>query len=463
ESFPPLPLPATPLRRSERKHEPSRPALVAKAAYGPVNWSIRDGRRVGERRWLNVTDDIRNLLGWAGRRLGFRYRHFQTTLAKFSYDPAEVPALYLTGHEPLPTLSEQQQERLRRFLYDGGTIIANACCGAPEFREAFRREVARLFPRRQLAALPADHPVFSACYPIRQVRYRRGDGQSSVGPPYLEGLNIGCRVAIFFAPMDLANGWYGQAPPDNYAPGAWIVGEDARKLGANILAYILACYQYGRRRAVQKVLYQQSEPTRDELVIGQVVHDGDWDPTPDGLPGLLRALRANSTVRVQFKRGLVSLSDDELFSYPVLYMTGLREFDLDDGQIQRLRSYLLSGGLLVADAACGMRAFDRAFRRQMRRVLPDRELQVLPVDHPLYSAAFEIVRVAYSPLARQELGGADRPMLEGITVDGSLRVIYSRYSLGNGWEQIEHPYNRGYVEADALRLGVNILVYGLTH
>ncbi len=41
ESFPPLPLPATPLRRSEKKRPPSPPALVGKMAMGPTRWIPR--------------------------------------------------------------------------------------------------------------------------------------------------------------------------------------------------------------------------------------------------------------------------------------------------------------------------------------------------------------------------------------------------------------------------------------
>ena len=46
ESFPPLPLPATPLRRSEKKRPPSPPALIGKASLGNTRWMTKDGKRV---------------------------------------------------------------------------------------------------------------------------------------------------------------------------------------------------------------------------------------------------------------------------------------------------------------------------------------------------------------------------------------------------------------------------------
>lgn len=463
ESFPPLPLPATPLRRSERKREPAPPALVSKMAYTDVTFAVQQGKRVRRADWLNVTDDVRNLLQWTNRQLGIRYRHFESNWGSFGYDPTEIPILYLTGHEPLPELTAEQRAKIRRFVYDGGTIFANACCGEKKFTEAFRREIAAIFPKRELAPLASDHPLFSAFYDIKEVEYQQGTNKRFTNVPYIEGLNIGCRTAVFFSPIDLANGWYGQNPPTNFEPGTWIVGADARKLGSNMVTYAIACYEYGRMRAVEKVFYEKGSDTRDEFVLAQVAHAGDWDPTPSALPNLLKFMQDNTTLQTKFKREVVSLSQLDVFKHPMLYVTGLRDFKLTDAEVARLRSYLESGGVLVADAAAGRKSFDLAFRREMKRVLPNGELSVLPLEHPLYSAVFPVRQVSYTPLVKQESSNLRVPTIEGITRDGSLCVIYSRFSLSNGWEQLPFPYNRGYADADALKLGVDIFVYGMTH
>jgi len=56
-----------------------------------------------------------------------------------------------------------------------------------------------------------------------------------------------------------------------------------------------------------------------------------------------------------------------------------------------------------------------------------------------------------------------QPMLEAIVKDGVPCVIYSRFALSNGWEQLPNPYAKAYADEDALKLGTNILVYALTH
>ncbi|NOX54309.1 MAG: DUF4159 domain-containing protein, partial [Planctomycetes bacterium] len=101
--------------------------------------------------------------------------------------------------------------------------------------------------------------------------------------------------------------------------------------------------------------------------------------------------------------------------------------------------------------------------REMRRVLPDHRLEPLPPDHPLYHCLHDITTVQYTPLVERDFGPMTAPTLEGITLDGKLAVVYSRFDLGDGWEMFPHPYSRGYSSEDALKIGVNVLVYALTH
>jgi hypothetical protein len=54
-------------------------------------------------------------------------------------------------------------------------------------------------------------------------------------------------------------------------------------------------------------------------------------------------------------------------------------------------------------------------------------------------------------------------VLEGISIDGTPVVIYSRISLSNGWEDLPNPYAKAYSTEDSLKLGTNILVYAMTH
>jgi hypothetical protein len=462
EGIAPLPLPATPLRRSEKKRQPAPPALVGMINFSESRFRLVGGKRVRESIMPTTQIDIERLMRFANHRLNIRYRYVRTDLEKFSWDPREMPLLYLTGWTPMPKLSETMIERLRRYLYDGGTLVLHAQCGRQEFVQTARREVARLLPDRQLAPVDTDSPLFNACFKITRMRFRKDAKPFKAIPPYLEAVYLGCRPALIFSPIDLNCGWDVVNHP--IKGGILYHQNDACRLGANIITTTLANFQYARAWGVRKIYHQQGDKTRDQLVIAQIAHNGDWDPTPHALPNLMKYVDKNTTLNVQFKREVLdSLADKNLFQHPVLYITGLRDFELGDDEVVRLRHYLRSGGVLIGDAAAGRIAFDAAFRREIKRVLPDRKLKVLPTDAPIYQMPFGIRAVDYAPLVKAQEPVLNSPTLEGIEIDGQLAVIYSKYALATGWEQLGFAYNRGYADADALRLGVDVFAYAMTH
>ena len=63
----------------------------------------------------------------------------------------------------------------------------------------------------------------------------------------------------------------------------------------------------------------------------------------------------------------------------------------------------------------------------------------------------------------KDLPGLKLPLLRAVVKDGVPVVIWSHFSLGNGWEELPNPYAKAYDDTDALKLGTNVLVYALTH
>jgi hypothetical protein len=455
EGFPPLPLPATPLRRSEKKREPSPPALV-----GTITFADASLKRTGGS-WKTTVIDIEKWVDWTNSQLGQRYRYVQTNFAKFSYDPTELPILYFTGWETLPEFDEATIQKLRQYLMDGGTWVVHSNCGRPEFNASFKREIARIFPDRELAPIPTDHPLYSSFYPITSMNVRKGKEPWSEMKPYLETINIGTRAAVIFSPIDLSCGWDADAHP--IEGGVLYKQADALKLAADITTYCLAEYQYGRFFSHQKVYHQATDATRDQLVLGQIVHNGDWDATPHGVPNLLKTIDQSTTLHVQFKRVPVDLEKGDVFSFPVLFIAGQRNFAFTEAARKRLREYLDNGGCLIADCAIGASEFDIAFRREAKLLYPDKPLHALKADHPIFSLVYDVRQVEYAPLAKQLLPDARTPLLEAVEVDGTLPVIYSPLSMSAGWEQLPRAYNKGYADADALKLGVNVFMYEVSH
>ena len=465
ESFPPLPLPATPLRRSEKKRPPAPPALIGKVEYGKMVEGVDEkGQKYQYRDWTTDPADVQSLMGHVRQALTLDYRGIQTRLDQFSWDPAELPILYLTGHEGFE-LDDEIRKKLLWYLNDGGTLLGDACCGMKAYRESFLQEINHLFPRRKMEPLPSDHPVFSAFHKIEELGFVGEDQKPFRGAPFLEGVHIGCRAAVIFTPYDMSCGWDGHRHDqgrriwnDKNGP------QEAVNLGVNMLAYCLASYQQGRQLAISK-RYHESDATGDEkFVFGQVVHGGDWDPDPDAAANLLKYVAANTMLEVKFKKEAVDLTKLETFTHPILYLSGHDDFVLKDEEVGTLRKYLRAGGVLFADSCCGRKAFDAAFRREMGRVIPGAKLAPLPLDSPVYrSTGTPIVKADFSARLKQQYPDWAEPRLEGITLNGLVGVIYSPIDVGCGWEDAEHPYSLGYEKKTGLRLGASVLLYAMTH
>ena len=88
---------------------------------------------------------------------------------------------------------------------------------------------------------------------------------------------------------------------------------------------------------------------------------------------------------------------------------------------------------------------------------------MLQPSHPLYSTVFKIGEVQYTPAVAKLKPGLKAPYLEGVSIGGDLRVIYSPFDLEAGWTGLDHPLAKGYEADSSMQLGMNIVVYAMTH
>ena len=113
---------------------------------------------------------------------------------------------------------------------------------------------------------------------------------------------------------------------------------------------------------------------------------GDWYSDPSSLPNLLKFINENTNVQLATVEARISLEDNEIFNYPYLYLTGHGNVRFSESEIENLRRHLHSGGFLHADDNYGL---DKSFRREMKRVFPNKDWVELPFDHPLYHTYFD--------------------------------------------------------------------------
>jgi hypothetical protein len=184
---------------------------------------------------------------------------------------------------------------------------------------------------------------------------------------------------------------------------------------------------------------------------------GDWYANPTSLPNLLHALRSRTEIDVAGDPATVSLGDEGLFLHPILHMTGHGRVAFTDVEAANLRRYLERGGFLWADDNYGM---DRHFRAEIGKVFPEASLVELPFDHEIYHSFYRFPDGL--PKIHEHDGGP--PHGYGLYHEGRLVVFYSfNTDIGDGMEDLQVHNDPPEKHEAALRMGVNVVVYALTH
>ncbi len=194
------------------------------------------------------------------------------------------------------------------------------------------------------------------------------------------------------------------------------------------------------------------------LTIARLQYDGggDWYANPSSLPNLLSAIAERTSLPVERTEARVRLTDERLWEYPFLHITGHGTIRFSDAEVERLREYLRRGGFLHADDNYGL---DESFRREIARVFPDRPLVDVPLSHPIYHLVYDFPRGL--PKIHEHDGKPARGF--GVFLGDRLAVYYSYSSdLGNGWEDVGTYPDPPELHEAALRMGVNLFAYAVT-
>ena len=167
----------------------------------------------------------------------------------------------------------------------------------------------------------------------------------------------------------------------------------------------------------------------------------------------------------------IRLDDPNLRRYPLIYTVEVGAMQLTEPEVDGLRSYLLAGGMLVVDDFWGVYQW-ATFEQEIRRVLPEYTIRELPPDHPVRLAFYSIEEIVQVPNVGQGCRGGNTSESGGITPHlmgiedehGRLMVLISFNSdLGDAWEWAEQPCYPLPFSNYAYRIGVNMVVYGMSH
>jgi len=442
--------PVTPMSRSEAKKPPLPPVMFTKIKTDKEN------------EWDATPNDVNNLLKNVKDIIGTSYIMEIKTLSEISPDPEQNPILYRSGHYHFE-FTPDDREKLRKFMLDGGMLIFNTGLGSKPFYDSAKKELEMIFPEVHLQRLSSDHPIFHSYYDLDRVKYRSGVYKGFFGykgnEPWFDGITIDCRTVAVISRWGMAVGW-SDIENDNYQA---YQSDDAKKLGVNLFSYAVSERAWSKNMASKIKLVDGDTTTGNKINIAQIIYDGEWKTRHAALPILLQTFNLKTEVPVKYGLKEIRLSDENLFSEPIIYITGHEDFRLKKDEAIRLRQYVINGGFVFAESCCGRKGFDMAFRLQMQAIFPEHPLNAIPENNQIFNLPNKVIQCGITPLLGSQMGSPTiKPVLEGIEIEGHYGVIYSHYGMAGGWEMSQNPYSLGYAGTDAILLGQNVLMYAVT-
>ncbi len=208
-----------------------------------------------------------------------------------------------------------------------------------------------------------------------------------------------------------------------------------------------------------KTGFAQIASNTNHFTIGRLRYSGggDWYNNPSCIPNLLDFISNNANIQTADDEVRVSIMDEHLFSIPVLFMTGHGRVSFAPKEAERLRVYLTNGGFLYADDDYGM---DEHFRREMKKVFPDKQLVEIPFSHEIFHNHFDFP----NGLPKIHKHDEKSPQAFGYFHNGRLVVFYTiETNISDGWADPDVHGDPPDVREQALKMGLNIIKYALTH
>lgn len=167
---------------------------------------------------------------------------------------------------------------------------------------------------------------------------------------------------------------------------------------------------------------------------------------------------------------IVSAADDALFDHPWLYAVEVGALTLSALEAARLREYLLRGGFLVVDDFHGAAEW-AGFEAGISRIFPDRPVVELGDSTEAFHVPYELgvreqipgIRALMSGVTWEK--GGRHPAWRGILDDAGRVMVAINFNqdIGDAWEHADDLRYPEPLTAQAYRLGVNYVVYSMTH
>jgi len=185
----------------------------------------------------------------------------------------------------------------------------------------------------------------------------------------------------------------------------------------------------------------------------------------------VQGVRRLTRIHTRSVEQIIDVDSTDMYDWPWLYAVEVGRWELSEEQAKRLRDFLDRGGFLMVDDFHGLAEWE-VFVTSLKRIFPDRPVVDIEPSNPIFHVLYDLdqkVQVPgrqyiYSGLTYERQDGVE-PKWRGVFDDkGRIQVaICHNMDLGDAWERADTPEYPEKFASLAYRIGINYLVYSMTH
>jgi hypothetical protein len=193
---------------------------------------------------------------------------------------------------------------------------------------------------------------------------------------------------------------------------------------------------------------------------------------PTGDRNLVQILRRMTAIDVAPESRVMPVPDPDLFWYPMIYSGEAGQMVFNDRDAAVLREYLMRGGFWMIDDFWGTFEWSN-FEHEMKKILPDRKIVDIPLDHPIFHVFYDIpermqvpnVGYAFNPGSPTWEQDGYEPYVRGIFDDTGRLMVFINHNtdLMDASEWADEPLYPQKFSTYSYKVFSNAVVYALTH
>jgi hypothetical protein len=273
----------------------------------------------------------------------------------------DAPILYIAGSTK-PEFTDEQLEKIRTYVLQGGTLLTVAECNAPGFQQGIREVYGRLFPQWELTVVQGDDPLRTTPHQLPPA-------------PELYKISNGVRTIAVHSDFDLSRYWQMRQTA---------TAKVTFQIGANVAYHLTDRFLLRPRGTTHWPDEVDLADPEGKIRIGLIRHGANYNAEPLALERLARMMGHLHKVEVQVAPPveIEELAESDL---DLAILTGTGRLTLSAQQQQKLKEFTEAGNMLLMTPMGGSDEFSRDSSGLLRKIYGAGNVLPLPETSDIIS------------------------------------------------------------------------------